>query len=218
MSNTETVQMTAEERKEYEAYRAEKMKKEAVERLRQDREAYKQLVNETVNSLFPNLEVVSDQLAARKKEVYERFQQVILMKQDLYDGKSDNKSNTFINDECTRRITLGQYEVDGYDDTVNEGISKVRAYIESLAKDDDSKMLVAALLKLLTKDKKGNLKASRVMQLRKMADERGDEQFMDGVRIIEAAYRPQVSKFYVRAEKKNEQGEWVAVPLGMTES
>lgn len=218
MSNTETVQMTAEERRDYEAYKAEKMKQEAADKLRQDREAYKQLVDETVNDLFPELESLSGQLSARKKEVYERFQQAILMKQDLYDGKADNKSNAFINKEQTRRITLGQYEIDSYDDTVNEGIGKVKAYIESLAKDDDSERLVAALLKLLTKDKNGNLKASRVMQLSNMADESGDEWFLDGVRIIKAAYHPTVSKFFVRAEKKNEQGEWVAVPLGMTES
>lgn len=218
MSNTETVQMTAEERRDYEAYKAEKMKQEAEEKLRQDREAYKQLVDETVNDLFPCLEEASGLLARRKKEVFERFHQAILMKQDLYDGKADNKSNAFINKEQTRRIILGQYETDGYDDTVNEGIGKVKAYLESLAKDEDSKFFVGAILKLLTKDKNGNLKASRVMQLSNMADERGDEQFLDGVRIIKAAYRPQVSKFFVRAEKKNEQGEWVSVPLGMTES
>ncbi|MDE5575499.1 MAG: DUF3164 family protein [Bacteroidales bacterium] len=216
--NMETVQMSAEERKEYEAFRAERMKKEAVERMRQDREAYKQLVDETVNAIFPGLEEISGLLAQRKKEAYDRFQQALAMKTELYEKAVGYKSHTFINNEGNRRITLGQNEVDAYDDTVNEGIAKVKAFIESLAKDDDSKMLVEGILKLLTKDNKGNLKASRVMQLRKMADESGNEQFIDGVRIIEAAYRPTVSKFYVRAERKLDNGEWVAVPLGMTEA
>lgn len=210
--------MTAEEREEYEAFRAAKMKKEAAEKARQDREAYKQLVDETVNAIFPGLEEMSGLLANRKKEAYNLFQKALLMKADLYENAADNKSNTFINKAGNRRITLGQYEVDGYDDTVNEGIAKVKAFIESLAKDDDSRMLVSAILKLLTKDKKGNLKASRVMQLRKMAEESKNDGFMDGVKIIEAAYRPTVSKFYVKAEKKQENGDWVSVPLGMTES
>lgn len=214
----ETVQMTKAEREEYEAFRAAKMKKEAAEKARQDREAYKQLVDETVNAIFPGLEEMSGLLANRKKEAYDLFQKALLMKADLYENAADNKSNTFINKAGNRRITLGQYEVDGYDDTVNEGIAKVKAFIESLAKDDDSRMLVSAILKLLTKDKKGNLKASRVMQLRKMAEESGNENFMDGVKIIEAAYRPTVSKFYVKAEKRQDNGEWVSVPLGMTES
>lgn len=218
MNMDETVKMSAEERAEFEAFRAAKAKKEAAEKARQDREAYKSLVDETVNALFPGLEEISGLLAQRKKEAYERFHQALAMKAELYEKAGDNKSNTFINGEGNRRITLGQYEVDAYDDTVNEGIAKVKAFIESLARDDNSKMLVSAILKLLTKDSKGNLKASRVMQLRKMADGSGDERFIDGVRIIEAAYRPTVSKFYVRAEKKLENGEWVAVPLGMTEA
>lgn len=210
--------MTAEERAEFEAFRAEKEKKAAAEKARQDREAYKSLVDETVNAIFPGLEEISGMLAQRKKEAYERFHQALVMKADLYENASDNKSNAFINKEGNRRITLGQNEVDAYDDTVNEGIGKVKAFIESLAKDDDSRMLVTGILKLLTKDKKGNLKASRVMQLRKMAEESSNEQFLDGVRIIEAAYHPTVSKFYVKAEKKLDNGEWVAVPLGMTEA
>lgn len=210
--------MSAEERAEFEAFKAAKVKKEAAEKARQDREAYKSLVDETINDIFPGLEEISGLLSQRKKEAYERFQQALVMKAELYEKTNENKSNTFINKEGNRRITLGQYEVDAYDDTVNEGIAKVKSFIESLAKDKDSKMLVSAILKLLTKDNKGNLKASRVMQLRKMADESGNEQFIDGVRIIEAAYRPTVSKFYVRAERKLDNGEWVAVPLGMTEA
>lgn len=214
----ETVKMSAEERAEFEAFKAAKVKKEAAEKARQDREAYKSLVDETINDIFPGLEEISGLLSQRKKEAYERFQQALVMKAELYEKTNENKSNTFINKEGNRRITLGQYEVDAYDDTVNEGIAKVKSFIESLAKDKDSKMLVSAILKLLTKDNKGNLKASRVMQLRKMADESGNENFIDGVRIIEAAYRPTVSKFYVRAERKQDNGEWVAVPLGMTEA
>lgn len=216
--NMETVQMSAEERKEYEAFKAAKAKQEAAKKARQDREAYRQLVDETIEAVFPGLEELSGMLSTRKKEVYERFQQALLLKAEIFNGVADNRSNTFTDKECKRRITLGQYEIDGYDDTVNEGIAKVKDFIGSLAKDDNSRLLVSAVMKLLTKDKKGNLKASRVMQLRKMAEDSGSEQFLDGVRIIEEAYRPTVSKFYVRAERKLDNGEWVSVPLGITES
>lgn len=214
----ETVQMSAEERKEYEAYKAAKAEREAREKAKRDREAYRQLVDETINSVFPDLEALSGMLASRKKEVYDRFHQALLLKAEIFEGVADNKSNTFTDKECKRRITLGQYEIDGYDDTVNEGIAKVKDFIGSLAKDEDSRLLVSAVMKLLAKDKKGNLKASRVMQLRKMAEESGNGLFLDGVRIIEEAYRPTVSKFYIKAEKKSDNGEWVSVPLGITES
>ena len=113
---------------------------------------------------------------------------------------------------------IGACQKDDYDDTVNEGIGKVKAFISSLARDEESTMLVQSILRLLARDQKGNLKASRVMQLRKMAEDSGNEMFLDGVRIIEQAYRPVQTKTYVRAEYKNEAGAWVAVPLGMTEA
>ena len=214
----EHVTMTAEEKAQFDAFKVEQAKKTAAEQARQNRDAYKALVNETINEMFPKLETISEGLARDKKSVYESFQQALLMKQDIYDVHADQRSNTFTNSEGTRRIILGQYVIDNYDDTVNEGIAKVREYIGSLAKDAESKMLVDGILKLLAKDQQGNLKASRVMQLRKMAQESASDLFIDGVRIIETAYRPAVSKFYVRAEKKNEQGAWVNIPLGMTEA
>ena len=214
----EKVEMTIEEKAQFDAFKAELEKKNKAETQRQNRDAYKTLVDETINEMFPRIEIVSGNLAIEKTAIYDAFQEALLMKQDVYAVKSDQRSNTFTNTEVTRRIILGQYIVDNYDDTVNEGIAKVKEYIGSLAKDDDSRMLVDAILRLLSKDQQGNLKASRVMQLRKMAQESKSDLFIDGVNIIEAAYRPEVSKYYVRAEKKNDKGAWINIPLGMTEA
>ena len=99
-----------------------------------------------------------------------------------------------------------------------DGVVKVKEFIQSLAKDDESRILVDSILKLLSKDQKGTLKASRVIQLRKMAEASGSDLFIEGVRIIEESYRPVISKQFIRAEYKNENSEWVSVPLGMTEA
>lgn len=74
------------------------------------------------------------------------------------------------------------------------------------------------VLRLLARDAKGTLKASRVVQLRKIAEETKSDRFMEGVQIIEEAYQPAISKQFIRAEEKNENGAWVCVPLGMTEA
>ena len=50
---------------------------------------------------------------------------------------------------------------------------------------------------LLKKDKNGNLKASRVLELKKIAKQVGDSEFIDGVKIIEAAYRPNKSSTFI---------------------
>ena len=70
----------------------------------------------------------------------------------------------------------------------------------------------------MARDKKGNLKPSKIVTLYKHAKESGSDKFMDGVEIIMNAYKPVPSKTYVRAEFKNDKGEWINVPLGMTEA
>ncbi|SFL09592.1 Protein of unknown function [Porphyromonadaceae bacterium KH3CP3RA] len=214
----ETVTMTAQERAEFEAWQAQKKAREDAEREAANREAYKKLVDESIEMCFPSLKAIAQQLAKGKKLCYDTFAQVVEMKADTYGVKDGQKSHTFTHRELPYRITLGNYETDNYDDTVNVGIDKVKEYLKSLAKDNESSLLVEGVLKLLSKDQKGNLKASRVLQLRKMAEESRNEKFIDGVRIIEDAYRPAVSKTYVKAEYKNEQNEWVPIPLGMTEA
>ena len=122
------------------------------------------------------------------------------------------------NSEGSKRITLGVYVTDDYRDTVEDGIAIVKEYIESLAKDEKTKALVSMVLRLLARDAKGTLKASRIVQLRKVAMETGDERFMEGVRIIEESYQPEVSKQFIRAEIRDNNGMWKPIPLGMTES
>ncbi|MEI3423269.1 MAG: hypothetical protein V8R91_20705 [Butyricimonas faecihominis] len=53
-----------------------------------------------------------------------------------------------------RRITLGNNTVDNYDDTVDAGISIVKEYISSLARDENSRILVDTVMRLLAKTKK----------------------------------------------------------------
>lgn len=188
------------------------------DRVKSQRDAYKDVVDEAIRAVFPRVEENSRALGECKKFVYETFQTALLMKADVYDVCDDQRSNTFTSKDSTMRIILGQYATDDYDDTVNEGIAKVKNFISSLAKDADSQLMVRAILKLLSRDQKGSLKASRVMQLRQMAAESGNEEFIDGVNIIDAAYRPAISKYYVKAEKKNDLGAWINIPLGMTEA
>ena len=74
------------------------------------------------------------------------------------------------------------------------------------------------VFRLLAREAKGTLKARRIDQLRKVAQDTGDERFLEGVRIIEESYQPEVSMQFIRAEVKNEIGMWKPIQLGMTES
>lgn len=214
----ENVTMTADERREFEAYRAEKQKKEAAERRKQQRTDYAAMVDDEVRTTLPVLRELSEQIKTVKSTVFGNFDAILRMKSEVLGlTKDDQRSHTFTTSDSKLRLTLGVNTIDGYRDTVEDGIAMVKAYIESLAKDETSKALVNAVLRLLSRDQSGNIKASRVLQLRKMAEETGNERFIEGVQIIEESYQPTETKKYIRAEYKNEKGAWVNIPLGMTD-
>ncbi len=219
---TNTVQMTQEELEQFRAYQAEKARNEAEEKAKEMRESYREMVDEEIESAVPELLCISRNIKEGKMKVLESFKTIIDMKLEMFrmsKGKEmTNQSHTFTNRKGDKRIILGTYVTDGYLDTADEGIAIIREYIESLATDDKSRALVGMVIKLLAKDQKGTLKASRIIQLRRIAEETGDSRFMEGVRIIEEAYNPAISKTYIRAEYKDENGVWVNIPLGMTEA
>lgn len=214
-----TENMTEEERREYEEFRAMKAKKAAEEKNRQMREQYLSMVDEQIDASIEELERLSGQISATKSRVMDNFKAVLELKREVIQTRDFDaqRSHTFTNSEGTKRITIGVYTLDGYADTAEDGIQKVKDYITSLARDENSQMLVSAVLKLLSKNQQGMLKASRVIQLRKMAEQSGSEEFMEGVRIIEESYRPVPSKTFIRADIKGDNGEWKPISLGVTE-
>jgi len=217
---TTAVAMTEEEREQFEAFKAAQEREKVLQRRKENREAYAQLVDEQIELAIEELTELSRQISAVKHTVMMNFTDVLKMKAEVM-GKSKPEgqfSHTFTHSSSQKRITLGVNTIDAYRDTVEDGVAMVREYIESLAKDDNSRALVNAVMRLLAKDQKGTLKASRVLQLRKMAEETGNEQFIEGVRIIEESYQPTVTKQFIRAEVRGDNGEWVSIPLSVTEA
>lgn len=215
---TTNVEMSAEELVAFRAFQSANAKKQAEEKRKSDLKAYRELVDDTLDTLIPDLESLSEVLRSAKTHAVEILKEAVAMKRDVLGLKDEGQySHTFTHSSGDKRITLGTYTTDGYLDTVNEGIEMVTQYIESLALDDKSRALVKMVMRLLSKDNKGNLKASRLVQLRKIADETGDETFMAGVKLIEESYRPSVSRLYIKAEVLDDNGAWRKIPLNVTE-
>ena len=225
-SATQAVEMTAEEFAAFQAFKAEQAKKDAEARIEALRTSYADMSEAFINKTIKKLTPLSENIKKKKAEVLDEFSALQRLKGELLDidGKDMPKSHTFTNKAGDKRVTIGVYETDNYDDTVEEGISIVKSYIESLAQDEKSAQLVKMVMSLLARSANGALKASRVVRLHKLADESGDARFIEGVRIIEAAYRPAVSRTYIRREVRMIDPEtqvikdWEALPLGMTES
>ena len=201
--------------------RAEKAKREAEEKHAQEVKIYKQLVNEAVNDTVPEAQDVSRILEQRKAGIFERFHSIIAMKDELFSGSSKAKdgrfTDTFTNEDGTARVTLGYNTNDAYDDTYTAGVDKVKEYIQSLASDDKSRQLAEMVNTLLMeRSKAGQLKAQNVLRLESMANEIGDPTFIEGMKIIRDAYRPDRTKQFVKVEVKDETGKFQTVSLNMT--
>ena len=128
------------------------------------------------------------------------------------------RSHSFLGKNGDKRIIVGHYQRDGWDDTVEAGICKVKEYISSLAGDEKTRELVDIILDLLSKDRAGNLKADKVLQLDKYTERIDNDTFSEGVAIIKEAYRPERTKDFIRAQYKDDKGKWVDIPLGITEA
>lgn len=216
--NKQQVEMTAAELEEYAAFKAEREKKRKEQERKELRASYAKAVDDEVAHAITKLTGVSGMMRTIKEEIYADFDAILEMKSEITGvAKDDQRSHTFTTTDGTMRLILGVNTIDGYRDTSEDGIAMIKEYIESLATDEKSRALVSAVLRLLSRDQSGNIKASRVLQLRKMAEESGDDRFLEGVKIIEESYQPTETKRYIRAERKNEHGAWVYIPLSMTD-
>lgn len=201
------------------AFRAYQARIQRDQRDKELRDTYAQLVDDEIDAATDMLTQLSTDMATIKETVMSNFRSVIDMKTETL-GLSKPQgqyTHTFTNSDSTRRITIGNYTIDSYRDTVEDGIQLVTTYIQSLARDQDSQALVKAVMQLLSRNSKGQIKASRVLQLRKIAEEVGDQQFLRGVQIIQDSYQPEISRSFVRLEVKDPSTQtWTIVPLNIS--
>ncbi len=217
MEKKTTVELTAEELELLNRARQQKAKDEAEKKQKAALERYEQKVDQIIARTVVKAQRASEVLKKTKTDVYELFQDVIAQKEQILKVKSERRSNTFTNTEGTMRVELGYRVLDAYNDTVNEGLQIVNDYIDSLAKDENSKVLVGMLRALLNdRWQNGQLKADNVLRLRKEADRSDNEEFKRGVKLICDSYAPTRSKDYIRVDIRNDQGAWTTIPLNCT--
>lgn len=206
--------LTEQEKAELRA-RIEAEDKARKQKQQEDRETYKGLTDKFVTTNIKKLQNLSSQMMLIKQEVFRDAELLIDMKDDLFKTKADRRSNTFTTQDGLMSITLGNRINEGWDDTVNAGITKVKDYLATLAKDENSAALVETVMGLIAKDRKGNLKASKVLELEKLAVKTQDEMFLDGIAIIKAAYRPSPSCQFIEVTLKDEHGTEQKLPLSL---
>lgn len=215
MTKVDLNQFSPEELASLEVQMKERKEAEAL-RIQQERETYKSLKDEAIVTFFGKLQEISNLLISTKRDVFSGFDNIIDMKDELYKTKSDRQSDTLTTEDGKISIKLGNRVNDGWADTVDIGITKVKEYLRTLAKDENSADLLDTIMKLISKDRKGNLKASRVLELEQLAVKRNDPTFTEGINIIKEAYKPVPTCQFIDVKYRDENGKERSLPLSMS--
>jgi hypothetical protein len=186
------------------------------ERRAADIEAYKQLNQETVEDNFILLKRASAFLLAVKKRVFQDFETNLAMKSELYGTKENQQSHTFTNKDGSKSIKIGNRVTDSFDDTATAGIEKIKTYMATCARDENSAALVETIMDLLKKDAKGNMSSKNVLKLQKLANKVQDDDFSEGIAILMDSYKPVESCQFIEAKYKDEQGKEHILPLSVS--
>lgn len=206
--------MTAEQRAALKAQLEAEERAESQKR-QESIDAYKQMVDEFCEDTFARMKKISELLRTEKERVFAAAELLIEQKETLYKTKQDRHSNQFTTSDSRYTVALGYRTNDGWDDTVNVGIAKVKEYLQSLTSSKEGAEAVDIVLKLLAKDKKGNLKASSMIQLEQHATKSGNPLFIEGVQIIRDAYRPVDSCQFISVSWKDDNGVKHTLPLSL---
>jgi len=190
--------------------------KQQEEQKKSELKVYQHLKDETVRKVFEKLTNLSGELEQRKAEVFAEFTAVLQLKGNVYGTKEEQFSHTFTTDDGSLSIIIGHNTIDRWDETISVGIERVNQWLTKLAKDDASALLVGMVRDLLKPNKEGVLKANRVLDLTRKADELGDPELIEAVKIIRDSHRPDRTSTYVKAMYKDEKGERQYLGLSMS--
>lgn len=207
--------MTKEEREQLLAQLSEEKRQEEL-RVQNERESYKELVDSTVKSAVKKLQALSNEMMLVKQEVFRDFAELIATKNELFSVKVNRQSDSFTTSDGTMNITLGNRTNEGWDDTVEAGIEKVKEYMSSLATNEETAMLIETIMGLLSKDRKGTLKANKVLELERLAVKSQDAKFLEGIKIIKDAYRPVPTCQFISVRIKDKEGKEQQLPLSLS--
>jgi len=208
--------LTAEQKQQFreEMEAEQRAEKEAAKKLRAD---YEQLKNEQVMASFKRLQNVSSALTEEKVDIFNQFGSLLAMKKELYNLTEDQmdlqQSHTFTSADGRVSIIIGSNVIDRWSDDVGVGIERVNQWIDSKIATPEDRAIIRALMKT---NSDGVLKASRVLDLAKHANERGDKELIDAVNFIRDQYCPEKTSTYVKAKFKNENDQWCWLALSMS--
>lgn len=185
------------------------------EKRKSEKQTYAHLRDVTVEKVFAKLQAVSIQLEKSKQEYYDEFNALLELKGSLFNLKDGQKSHDWSNADGTVTITTGFNSIDFWDDTKSVGLVKVNNWLDGMVT-EENKSFVKIIRELLKPNQKGDLKASRVIDLVNVADEIGDPALIEAVKILMESHKSVKSGTYIKASYTDENGEKRSLPLSFS--
>ena len=147
MTAIDLAQLTDEQKKalQDQLKQEEKAKKE---KKAQDLKALEDLAAGTVPTMFELLKSVSDDITKIKEVTFRTFENYLKLKIETMGIKAKNQQSHTIT-HGKQSIKLGYRITDGYTDEAGYGLEMVHNFLGTLAKDENSKKLVASIYRLL---------------------------------------------------------------------
>ena len=189
--------------------------KEKKEQRKQNLEALEKMAADVMPEAFSQAETAWQVLTEAKANIFRLFREYLKLKIEVFENKSLQKTHTITVGD--KSITLGYRVTDGYSDNANYGIAMVHKFLGTLAKDENSKKLLQTVYRLLSKNAKGDLDSKKVLELAKIAQESyPGTDFEEGIGIIQDAFQPKMSRWFIEAKKIDGQGVERNIPLSIT--
>lgn len=214
MSTIDIQQLTAEQRAELARQLAEE-RRLSKEKRAADLQALEDLAKEALPQSMKLLREASQVLEAAKMKVYKDFEIYLKQKIETLGVKSDQRTHTItVGNES---IKLGYRITDGYGENAAYGIAMIHKFLGTLGKDENSKKILSMTYRLLQRNGKGDLDSKKVLELRQIADkDYPDTDFQKGVELIQAEYKPKLSKWFIEATFTDNIGIERNIPLSIT--
>jgi hypothetical protein len=173
-----------------------------------ERVQYKELASDEVIKHTQSLVELVNRMRDLKIDIFKSFQTLVASKGEVFDLKDTQKTHTFTSLDGKFRIIMGVRDISSWDGTEDAGVQKVKEYLGTLAKDAASGKLVKMIEAMLKPDKKGNLDPRRIIELSKIAEDAGDDNFTDGINIIMRAYSVVSSQVFLECMVRDEHNKW----------
>lgn len=178
---------------------------------------YESLKDEQVKATFKSLQLISSNLENEKVDIFNQFGALVGMKKEVFNISEKQmelqQSHTFSTADNKMSIIIGQNVIDSWGDEVNVGIERVNTWIDTKIADPKAAGTIRVLLK---PNAQGTLKANRILDLSKHANEIGDTDLIEAVDFIRDQYKPERTSTYVKAKYLDENDQWQWLALSMS--